>query len=556
MSAARARRLVAVAAVAAALGACSRQTPAVSGCQNDDQCGGDLACIAGACLPRAAAPTTWDIELAPKTDSAAAFTELHAVSLPATAFDLAATSKVTLTGTLVYDASATPVTTAHVVLSVPAAITGRPDLQFETDLEPMTTPPAFKLSIPAGVVGRAGTLRVLPTAPDNVTHATSTFSVTVAATLSLPISSKPVTVRGRLLSALGDPLKGLYARAFQAGNLVSNVVQTGDDGSFTLIVPVGGADAVNAQALAVELEPATSDAPAPNFWAKPFALTANVDLGDVHLPAYSQPNAFHFVFNGDANDGPGVTGALVRARTLLSEDATGTTDFLRDGLTDTTGQVSLDLLPGSTAASRLYDIAVVPPADALYATTCIEKFPLVTGGLPPVVVLDKRIIVSGSLVGDDGTPVAGAVVVATQTARARASACDAFASTPPVTTTSQADGTFTVHLDAGTYTFDFDPPSGAPYPRLTQAGVVVTSAAVASLRDDVRLPPGAVLEGTLHDAAGQPLPLAGVRFYAPACAAPMTCPGAAPVLEAQARADGSGYYRVVIPVTSAASGPP
>jgi hypothetical protein len=47
------------------------------------------------------------------------------------------------------------------------------------------------------------------------------------------------------------------------------------------------------------------------------------------------------------------------------------------------------------------------------------------------------------------------------------------------------------------------------------------------------------------------LPLAGVRFYGPACAAPMTCAGRPPVLEAETRADANGHYRAVIPSAAA-----
>jgi hypothetical protein len=352
-------------------------------------------------------------------------------------------------------------------------------------------------------------------------------------------------VQGRLLSAVGDPLANLVARVFQNGNLVSNVVQTDDRGAFTLMVPTGGADAVPPQALAVELEPATPDAPEPDFWATPFALTANLDLGDVHLPAYGQPNTFRFVFHGDATDGQPVAGAIVRARTLLAMDATGTTDFLRDGLTDETGQASLSLFPGSTAALRFYDIAVVPPADSGYATTCLQMFPLATGGLLTTIVLAPRPFLAGSVVGADGSPAAGVVVQATRTAGAQATACDAYASTPEMTATTAADGTFSLQVDVGAYTLDFDPPAGAPYPRLTEIGVVVAASGASHA---VVLPPGAVVEGTVRDATGQPLPLAGVRFFAPACVAPMVCVGAPPVLEAQARGDAAGHYRAVIPL--------
>jgi hypothetical protein len=272
---------------------------------------------------------------------------------------------------------------------------------------------------------------------------------------------------------------------------------------------------------------------------------ASKDLGVVQLPAYGQPNSFRFAFQGGAATDPAVEGALVRARTVLENDAAGTADFLRDGLTDMTGQTNLDLLPGSAVALRLYDIAVVPPAGSVYATTCLAMFGLAAGGLQPDVTLDRRPVLTGNVVGADGSPVVGAAVQATPTAGMGATACDDFASPPQVTGTTMADGSFALSLDPGTYTLDYDPPAGAPYPRLTETGLIVDSQVGPHV---VRLPSGAILEGTVVDGAGQPLPQAGVQFYGQACAAPMTCPGAAPILEAQARTDQTGHYRTVIPL--------
>jgi hypothetical protein len=537
-----ARSWLALAMLAAlAAPACSKGPESTSRCLTDDVCGDGRACASGTCLPRSTPPATWGIAVAPRSDSAAAYTELAGVSMPATSFDLAAAPKVTLTGTLGFDANATPLATAHVVLTVPSAIAGLPDLQYETDLAAPAMPatPSFMLPVPSGIVGRAGKLRVLPGAPDNASHAPTTFSVTVAPTLALPVPTKALTVSGRLLSALGDPLVGLVARAFQGADLLSNVVSTTTDG-FSLLVP---ADA-SAPMLAVELEAATSDSPQPHFWAKPFALTASYDLGDVQLPAYAQPNTFNFLFQGAAPGDPAVSGALVRARTVLSDDARGTTDYLRDGQTDMTGQASLSLLPGSTTALRLYDVAVVPPAGSVYATRCLEMTGLAAGGLQPPVTLERRPVFAGSVVGADGSPVSGVAIQATRTAAAQATACDDYASTPLVTGTTGDDGKFQLFLDAGSYTLDFDPPAGAAYPRLTQTGVTVSASSGAQT---IQLPPGAVLEGTLRDGAGAPLPQAGVRFYQPSCADPATCPAASALLEAQARADANGHYRVVIP---------
>ena len=51
--------------------ACAGAHPTSTLCRRDDQCGGGDACVAGTCLPHAAPPATWNVELVPKTDSAA-----------------------------------------------------------------------------------------------------------------------------------------------------------------------------------------------------------------------------------------------------------------------------------------------------------------------------------------------------------------------------------------------------------------------------------------------------------------------------------------------------
>jgi hypothetical protein len=229
------RGLFAVTTLALAIAACGRGTTAsTAGCTTDAACGDGNACLAGACLPRAVPPTAWACEVEPKTDSAFADTELTHVSGPSDAFDLTATASVTITGKLTFDASATPLTTAHLVLTTPSTIPGRADLQYETDLIQNPTPtsvtpaaPAFTFSVPKTVIGHAGTLLVLPTAPDDATHPPATFAIMLATSLVLPVSSKTFAVQGRLLSVLGDAQNGLVARALQSGALASNVVLTG-----------------------------------------------------------------------------------------------------------------------------------------------------------------------------------------------------------------------------------------------------------------------------------------------------------------------------------------
>jgi hypothetical protein len=554
------RGFFAVAVLALTVAACSRGTTASAvGCVSDAACGDGNACLAGTCLPRAVPATAWACEVEPTADSASADTELTQATGPSDAFDLAASASVTITGKLTFDASATPLTTAHLVLTTPSTIQGRADLQYETDLIQNPAPtavtpaaPAFTFSVPKTVIGHAGTLLVLPTAPDDATHPPATFAVVLATSLALTVPSKTFAVQGRLLSVLGDAQNGLVARALQDGALASNVVLTGSkaaDGAFTLVVPVDRVAAVGAAPITVELQPATTDAPDPSFWSKPIALASDTDLGDLHLPAFSQPDVFNFVVRGDTDDAPAVAGAIVRARTLLADDASGTTDFLRDGMTDSTGLAHLSLLPGSASALRTYDVSVVPPSGSDFATQCLASFPLAAGGNLPAITLSHRAVLTGTVQSSAGVPVAGVVVLATLAApdpTSPTSPCAQDSGPSAATTTTALDGTFTLRLDPGIYRFDYDPTAGAPFPRLTEPGVVVSATGART----VQLPAGALVEGTLRDASGQPLPLAGVRFYQIACTTAATCTGptrVAPNLLAQARSDAIGHYRAVIP---------
>ncbi|HVZ75481.1 MAG TPA: hypothetical protein VHJ20_24075 [Polyangia bacterium] len=533
------------------LAGCAAKPFVAARCQQDSQCGDGFACTGGACVARAAPPATWAVELSPRADSTAAFTELHDVSGAATTFDLRAGAKTTLSATLAADAAATPLMAAHFVLTVPSTIPGQPDLQFETDLPTVanTATPAFSLDVPKAIVGRTGTFEVLPLSPSDAHEAPVRASLPVAAQVELPRPSTRLTVRGRLLSAVGDPRAGFTARAFLGADLVSNVDVTTTDGVFTLVVPATALVTASTAAVTVDLEPATGSSD-PRFGSTTFALPANVDLGDITMPAYGQPNAFQFAVHGDAADGPTVGGAIVRAWTLLADDPSGRTDFLRAAPTDGGGHATMSLLPGTTNALRDYDVAIVPPPESAYAVRCLSDFPLASGGtaqapanVPPV-ILPRRAVLTGVVRGADGTLASGVMIVATRTAADASMTCGPNVGAQPATATTDDAGAFALTLDPGTYRIDYDPPSGAPFPRLTETGVVVAASASSPISHDVGLPAGALVEGTVVGPDGAALPLAGVRFFEAGCASVDACQ-VAPLLRAETRADATGHFRVV-----------
>jgi hypothetical protein len=280
----------------------------------------------------------------------------------------------------------------------------------------------------------------------------------------------------------------------------------------------------------------------------------NVDLGELRLPAYSQPNVFRFDVRGETENGPPVGDAIVRARTDIEENATGSAAYLRDGRTDAQGVTDINLLPGSANALRPYDITVIPPPNSKYGVKCLSRFPLAAGGTVNGPALAKKIalplkpVLSGVILRADGVPVGGVTIMATRTEVDPAALCaDAAASPPANVTTDDKTGAYRLQLDPGTYRIDYDPPAGAPVPRLTEAGVLITF----DVARTVQMQPAALIAGSIFAPDGTRLPSVSVRLLEVVCGGRVPCSGTSrvePLLRGQTRADGNGNFRLVIPL--------
>jgi len=527
-------------ALALLASACGARPDTPTGCQRDDQCASGMACAGDLCIPRAAPSGTWAVELLPRSDSAAAVTEFSSITLDAGPLQLAARAKVMISGTLGPGSNLS--SGAHVVVNLAAEIPGRADLQFEGEWPAKIDggPAAFLLTVPDSVLGKTATMRVLPTPPDDRKQA--------------PISMQVLLDRnGRLLSAIGDAESGFVARAFQGSQLISTVFETQADGAFSLAIP-GGNIATDKRPIFVELAPKDEKAPKPRFRSREFSLPMSVELGELRLPAYSQPNVFRFDVRGENENGPPVSEAIVRARTDIEENATGQAAYLRDGRTDAQGVTDISLLPGSANALRPYDITVIPPPSSRYGVKCLSRFPLATGGTVAGPALAKKIalplkpVLSGVILRADGVPAGGVTIMATRTEVDPAALCaDAAASPPANVTTDSKTGAYKLQLDPGTYRIDYDPPAGAPVPRLTEAGVVVTG----DVARTVQMQPAALIEGSIFAPDGTGLPSVTVRLLEIVCGGSIPCSGVGrvePVLRGQARTDSAGTFRLVIPL--------
>jgi hypothetical protein len=549
-----------------ALGAgCSLKQPAAAvGCRTDAECGPGLACAGGTCIQSGSEAMIWAVEIVPTSDSTAAATELEAFSIGAEPAILRATAKVTVTGNLAPGSALTG--DSHVVATLSPVIPGRQDLQFEADW----APPAdggksqFTLVVPANVIGQTATLRILPLPPGDQAQPPVSPKVSLGAQgdplvtqFDVPISNNYYFIRGRLVSALQQPIGGFVARAFQGSQLISTVNTIPSTGLFRLTIPVEATNGSN-HLVTVELVPSDASSPNPRFTTLAVPVQADVDLGDLVMPAFGAPNYFRFVVI-DPNLQP-VSDAMVTLQTAISNDTTGTAKYVRSGRTDADGRIDLALLPGTAAQARTYDISVIPPASSPFGIACLNNFPITVGttgtgpgyGDPQVVKsirLPARVALGGTILSATGMPVAGVSIAATRTEAADSEVCATAPAALPATGSSARDGSYQLLLDPGTYRIDYDPPAGGPVPRLTENRIVVPTE--GSVERVVQMLPGALVRGVAQDQDGNALASAGVRFFEILCSGDDACFGAnrvEPLLGAETHTDADGKFSAVLPI--------
>jgi hypothetical protein len=549
-----------------ALGGCKINSVAKpTGCVSDMQCGAGSACTSGACIPRASRGT-WAIELVPRSDSSAATTQIAAVMFSDGDNVLTADAKVSVTGDLPIGSALAG--DSHINMTVPTAIPGHPDLQFETDWSTPNSapPPPFVLTVPAGALGQVATFRLLPQPPRDAAQP----PVTIQAVLTPAINLAPVNqshfVTGRVVTPDPNLAGGFIARAFAGGQLVSNVdtvtsSNSNGNGGFRLEIP--NQVIALGQPITIQITPAGSQFTTPRFTTPAITLVDgvdNLDLGDLNLPTVGFASLFRFKVVGP--DHQPVNGATVRARTVISSDSSGAIELVRDGSTDPAGNVDLPLVPGSDGAAQSYDVSVIPPAGSSAGIACINALAITGGaqvpggGEPPVTAvlsLPSKVLLAGTILSADGEPVSGVALGAIRTAVDPATNCASSIVAPLASTNSGPDGTFQLMVDPGTYRLDFDPPAGAAVPRLTETGVVVTAGQDATRV--VQMLSGALLTGRVLGSDGKALPSAEVRFYEIACVDQTSCFGAArvePILRADTHTDSAGAFRAVVPPQLAA----
>jgi hypothetical protein len=529
------------------------QTPT---CVNDDACGPGNACMAGSCIPEGVPEGTWAIELVPRSDSNAAITRRSSVDFRGDVTVLTADSKVTVTATLPTGSAFE--NASHMVATVRTGIPGYTDLIFEADSS--SSSPTFTFKVPAGALHQMTTFRLVPLPPRAVAQPPVEIVLPLTESVNLNYSSDYYFISGRVVSQALDTRGAFTVRVFQGGQLVSDV-SAALDGVIRSAVPTAAAFARTGQMVTLELSVTVDDAgTVRRFSTPPFRLTGNLDLGNLTFPAMPPP-AIYRLRIADPSNKP-VAGVVVRAHADLSVDGSGAIDFTRDGTSDSNGNVDLTLIAGTAAAPQSYDIAVQPPASSRFGSACATGFlindetPTTTAGaaanapVATILSVPEKPTLPGKILSADGTLVAGVNILATRVGAGAATSCGKAVLAPPqITATSNRSGAYQLLLDPGIYQFDYDPPAGAPVPRLTETSVAVNVG--SNVGRVVQMLPGALIKGQVNGPDQNGLALAGVRFLEIACKGTDACYGrnrVGPILRGETHTDADGTFRAVVPL--------
>ena len=328
-------------------------------------------CTTTLCVAPVSSRLMWAVEIDPSGPSNAATKEIPSIDLSGAGKQLSLTAapSTTVGATFTAPTNGSVPSSANVVLTIPSLIPGRPPLTFQGPTSYSSTGTSTAtLTVPMDRLGSTTTMNLVPLPPADQQSAPHSFSVPLVDGQQIPLPADDVTIHGTLMAAIG-PLPAIFvARAFQRGTQVSNAPPTQTNGAFPLVLP--SATATTGVPLTIQLTPQSSQMD-PWFVSTPLSLP--LPSLSITLPAYITVNQFNLAVQSADDPTVKVSGAVVRAQTILGTSTggtTGTTEFARGGTTDANGVASLSLLPGSGNAPLSYSITVTPPAGSPYASQC------------------------------------------------------------------------------------------------------------------------------------------------------------------------------------------
>ena len=492
---------------------------AVAGCASHSS-GASVSCMPPEC------PTDSTLllvaEVDPPSDSQLVRQEFGSVSIDQQSglFALTLDAQVTLSGTVhIGDGTAAKYVAATVVATRPSRIIGRPDVVYQAAVNPIDG--TYTLVVSRSLNDQEKyTVRVTTT--DQSLAPPKTLSIAAVADSEVDVAfDSPLTLpelHGTVLDSLQQPLAGMQvqATALASGTstpaVVSTTTLTDTNGAFSIRLLASPPSKVMLTAtptmLAADNLPSLVQPVDTTKLGPTNTLTANLSMPP--LPATVQVS---YKITGTSTSG--ATVAVTAAACVFSADVSDphATDgtkatYSATAMADLLGEVTVALIP-SDSGNRVYQVTVTPEADQLFGskTTTVNVGP---PGYGPAIELALRSQLSGLVVDPDGKPLHNLTVVPAAATVAAAIGPTPLAVTTPQQANADADGRFSLRLDAGVWDVGLIPPADSLLPRLWLTQLDLTQDLDVGT---VLVPRGVMVHGVVHDPSGAPLAQADVRLY-------------------------------------------
>ena len=319
--------------------------------------------------------------------------------------------------------------------------------------------------------------------------------------IEFPSPQRILALSGRVVRgsapAGNTPLERIKAWVVRGEERLTRDVLTGADGRFQLNVLEDGASA-----LTLKLSPESGTLGLPSVDVTSLNLDGNRDLGDISLGLDDAPAQVEGRVTGP--DGSAVTGAQVRL-----EGPAGAGMLVATASTDVDGKYSVAVPAGT------YAMAVVPTSGS---NASIRQDPMIVvpstsagAGMTLDVALAQAPQLCGQVVNEAGTGVGQARVQAVRVGNAAMAAGPASAASLDVRATTDGSGQYCMGLQPGAFLVTAAPPEATRLPQRTD----LLDVGGESRSHVTKLPPAALLVGTVRGPDGAAVPLARVKAFSP-----------------------------------------
>jgi hypothetical protein len=523
------------------LSACIKDPPArpPTLCTKDAECPTGQRCHESACIAGAGGDFAAELFAPVSRADLSARQEIDPLTIQAGQIDVTFNASIQVQGrvTLRAGQASAPSIAAKVAFHRSSRIPGARDYLVTVDALPGKMPGeiGFSVRLPPNVDGEDYDVTVYPDdgslspttspAPNTLCPPVTITNLhwrTSPAPQDIPCDTGGIhTVPGLILDSRGGGVAGVVVRAYSP-TLISSTATSADDGSYTLYLSAAHADRFD-----MRLVPGPH-AIGPSLTrrnVRPTHIGANYFVDPVRFPRYSDPVDFALpvLVTGTTP----AASAQLHLSAVLSDDGTQALTYDTDATVGVDGLADVKLIPGAIGQPVQYLVTALPPqlstGQSAWSVPISVEAPLDPNEALAPVVLGERAVVTGRVLDVAGRPVANMSVqpeladsfVATLSADQLA---DAARLSLPQTTT-QADGNFSLHLDAkvvgltATYDLQLVPPSSSVLPRWSQNGLTISSGVSSVNVGDIKLPAGSVASGVIHDGNGMPVADAEIRVY-------------------------------------------